>query len=200
MYIITSATDIRLHKAVISFTNHPTRRSTTQEFTNILWKSKVNYRIHKNPPSVPIPNPIYPVHTISLRYILILSSHLRLGLPSSLFHSDFPIKILYSVLPSHTWHMPCPSHPACPCHHATVRPQVAGGGDDIQIRRVAANILISSRGQPTRGDLPAWWLGVRLTTHSKNNNFVTKYYTALDLADYLDKRPKLMKVYVRFGI
>jgi hypothetical protein len=28
-----------------------------------------------------------------------------------------------------------------PCHHATVRPQVAGGGDGLQIRRLAANIL-----------------------------------------------------------
>jgi hypothetical protein len=28
-----------------------------------------------------------------------------------------------------------------PCHHGMARPQVAGGGDGLQIRRVAANIL-----------------------------------------------------------
>jgi hypothetical protein len=28
-----------------------------------------------------------------------------------------------------------------PCHHGTARPQVADGGDGLQIRRVAANIL-----------------------------------------------------------
>jgi len=37
--------------------------------------------------------------------------------------------------------------------------------------RVAANILNSSRGQPTRDGPPAWWLGEVLTTpHHKNMN------------------------------
>jgi hypothetical protein len=43
------------------------------------------------------------------------------------------------------------------------RPQVADGGNGLQIWRVAANIL-SSRGQPTRGGPPDWGLGVGLTT------------------------------------
>ena len=37
----------------------------------------------------------YPPHSTSWRYILILSSHPRLGLPSGLFPSGFPTKFLY---------------------------------------------------------------------------------------------------------
>ena len=46
---------------------------------------------------------IYP-HPTSCRSILILFTHLRLGLPSGLFPSDFPTKTLYT---------PCP-HPYAP--------------------------------------------------------------------------------------
>jgi hypothetical protein len=44
---------------------------------------------------------MHPVHTllsISLKYTLILSSHLRLGLLSGLFASDFPTTILYAFI------------------------------------------------------------------------------------------------------
>ena len=39
-----------------------------------------------------------PPHPTSWRYILIVSSHLRLGPPSCLFPSGFPTKILYTPL------------------------------------------------------------------------------------------------------
>ena len=53
---------------------------------------------------------IYP-HPTSWRSILILCTHLRLGLPSGLFPSSFPTKTLYSPpLLTHTRHMPSPSH------------------------------------------------------------------------------------------
>ena len=53
---------------------------------------------------------IYP-HPSSWRSILMLSTHLRLGLPRGLFPSGFPTKILYTPpLLTHTRHMPNPSH------------------------------------------------------------------------------------------
>jgi hypothetical protein len=41
-------------------------------------------------------------HYISLRSILILFKHLRLGLPSGIYPSRFPTNILYALLFSHT--------------------------------------------------------------------------------------------------
>ena len=49
-------------------------------------------------------------HPTSWRSILILSTHLCLGLPSGLLPSSFPTKTLYTPLSStHSLHMPSPS-------------------------------------------------------------------------------------------
>jgi hypothetical protein len=61
-----------------------------------------------------------------------------------------------------------------PCHHGMARPQVADGGNTLQVWRVAANILNKRRGQPTRGGPRAWGLGVGLTTPRRKNKLVTK--------------------------
>jgi hypothetical protein len=63
--------------------------SVGQEILRLLWNPKAHYRVHKSPSLDPVLGQIYPVHTftpppISLRSFLILASHLRLGLPSSL--------------------------------------------------------------------------------------------------------------------
>jgi hypothetical protein len=64
--------------------------SASLELPHLLWNPKVHYRFHKGSPLVLIVRQMHPVYTfppVSLRSILILSSHLRLGLPSDLFPS-----------------------------------------------------------------------------------------------------------------
>ena len=69
------------------------RFSASQEIPHILWNPKINFHCQKSPPTAPILSQLDSVHTPSshfLKSILILSSHLRLGLPSGLFPSEFP--------------------------------------------------------------------------------------------------------------
>jgi hypothetical protein len=69
------------------------RFPTRQEIPRILWNLKVHYRIHNSPPLVPTTSQIKPVHNphlTSWRSILILFSHLRLGVRSGLLASGSP--------------------------------------------------------------------------------------------------------------
>ena len=59
--------------------------------------------LHSQVPAIrPFPEPArsspYPPHPTSWRSLWMLSSHLCLGLPSSLFPSGFPTKTLYTPL------------------------------------------------------------------------------------------------------
>jgi hypothetical protein len=88
-------------------------RSASQKIYWLLWKSKVHYCVHKSPLLAPIPSQINPVHipiTYLKKTILILSSHLRLGLPSGLFTSGFRLILLCKSLLSHASFMPRPSY------------------------------------------------------------------------------------------
>ena len=74
------------------------RTSATQEIPRILWNPIVHYRFYHKPPPVPVLIKIDSVHDpqfTSLRYILLLSSHLRLYFNLS---SGFLTKILYATL------------------------------------------------------------------------------------------------------
>jgi len=89
------------------------RLSGSQEIPRLLWNPNVYYRIHTCPPPVPILSQINLVltpHPTSWRSIYIISSHLRLGLPSSFFSSGFLTKTLYTPLLSPI-RATCPAYP-----------------------------------------------------------------------------------------
>ena len=88
------------------------RFSASQEISRILRNPKVHYYVHKCPPPVPILSQLDPVHTphpTSWRSNVILSSHLRLGLPSCSFLQVSPTKTLYTSRLS-SISAKCPAH------------------------------------------------------------------------------------------
>jgi hypothetical protein len=90
-----------------SSTWESTSRSATQELPNVLWNQKVHYRAKKARHSYPSSTrwiQYIPSCSTSLWTILILSSHLSLGLSNDLFLSDFPTKTLKLAIVSCVLH------------------------------------------------------------------------------------------------
>ena len=82
-----------------------------QEITCILWNLRIHYHVHNSPPLDSVLrqiNPVYALPTNFFKFVLILSPHQCLGLPSSIFLPRFPTKSLCEPLPLHAT---CPAHP-----------------------------------------------------------------------------------------
>ena len=81
----------------------PNRSSASQDILRISWNQKVQYRIYMSPLPVPVLSqfdPTYALYPTPRRSILILSSHVRRGLPGGLLPSGFLTKTLYAPLHS----------------------------------------------------------------------------------------------------
>jgi hypothetical protein len=94
-----------------SFYSEANISSSTQKNSSVLWKLEVPCHVYQIVILVPIRSQrtkCAPYLYSALKFILILSSHLRLGLPGSLFPPDFPIRTMYSFLP-HACYMSCPA-------------------------------------------------------------------------------------------
>jgi hypothetical protein len=79
---------------------HADRFAASQEIRRVLWNPKFHYRIQKCPPPVRILSQLDPVHTPTPHFLkihLILSSHLRLGLPSTTLIGTYNLKWPYTV-------------------------------------------------------------------------------------------------------
>ena len=87
--------------------------SASKEIHRNVWNPNVHYRVYNSLPPVPILSQSNPVRvpTPSLRSILVLSSHLLLGLPSGLLPSVFPHQNHVYTSPLHdSCYMPRLSH------------------------------------------------------------------------------------------
>ena len=103
-YLLTPWSRVLLEKPTVSAASQEIPRIFgTRKFITVLTSARHLSLSWANFIQSPQPSPT------SWRSILILSSHLRLGLPSGLFPSGFPIKTLYTPLLS-LLRATCPAH------------------------------------------------------------------------------------------
>ena len=113
------------------------RFSVSQEIPRIVWNPKVHQHVHKCVPPVTILSQLDPLHTLiphptSWRPSLIISSHLRLRLPSGLLPSGLPTKTLYTPQLS-------PIHTTCAAHFILLKFIIWKSLDD-QYRSLSSSI------------------------------------------------------------
>jgi hypothetical protein len=108
------------------------RFSVSQEITRILWS-------HLSLSSASSIQSIHP-HPTSWRSILMLRSHLCLGLTSGLFPSGFPTETVCNSPLAHTRYMPLPSHSS-----RFVHPNNIGWGVQISLRSFLHSPVTSFR-------------------------------------------------------
>jgi hypothetical protein len=65
--------------------------SSTREIRRVSWNLKIHCRVHNSRPLVPAVSHISPLHTLVVYSILILSSHLLLGLRRILFPAGITV-------------------------------------------------------------------------------------------------------------
>jgi hypothetical protein len=89
----------QLYRAVLC--DKPTVTQQVMRSSSLLRNPKIHYRIQNSPSLDPIirqQSQSTPSHPTTLKYILIYSSHPRIGLRTGLLPSGFPTKISYEFL------------------------------------------------------------------------------------------------------